>query len=75
MVRVQFLYIYIGSVSYTHLGDAHHLHVFNGYFSHELIRQTWFVLWFEAQSYVPYRLLTVSYTHLHWYARQNHQTF
>ena len=24
------------------IGDAHHLHVFNGYFSHELIRQTWF---------------------------------
>ena len=24
------------------IGDTHHLHVFNGYLSHELIRQTWF---------------------------------
>ena len=39
------------------IGDAHHLHVFKGYLSHELIRQTWLVLWFEAQCYVPYRLL------------------
>ena len=35
----------------------HHLHVFKGYLSHEFIRQTWLVLWLEAQSYVPNRLL------------------
>ena len=39
------------------IGDAHHLHVFKGYLSHELIRQTWLVLWFEAQCNVSHRLL------------------
>ena len=39
------------------IGDAHHLHIFKGNLSHELIRQTWLVLGLEAQSYVPHRLL------------------
>ena len=39
------------------IGDAHHLHVFNGYLSHELIRQAWLVLGLEAQSYMSNRLL------------------
>ena len=39
------------------IGYAHLLHVFNGYLSHELIRQTWLVLWFEAQCNVSHRLL------------------
>ena len=37
--------------------DTHHLHVFKGYLSQELIRQTWLVLWFEAQCNVSHRLL------------------
>ena len=38
-------------------GDAHHLQVLKGYLSHELIRQTWLVIGFEAQCNVSHRLL------------------
>ena len=43
-------------------GDAHHLHVFKGYLSHEIIRQTWLVLGLEAQSYVPTGFLILGFS-------------
>ena len=39
------------------IGDAHHLHVFKGYLSHNSIRQTWLILGLEAQCDVSHRLL------------------
>ena len=37
--------------------DTHHLHVFKGYLSHEIIRQTWLVIGLETECNVSHRLL------------------